>query len=180
MRPTGRCRGAREADGPSSKAVPSATIRPRDTPTRNAPFSLSLRVRPSRSRGVPCESLDARDNLPAPRQVAFGQPQDPSRHEARREVEDCTRGEPGQFSRHPLVCLPRQRGAPKTRIPAGPAFTSQNENASLHQRASVGTTICSSAASRSRWRVRGLELPSTHCLKSAETRRSPSPARSET
>src|SRR4029453_10269339 len=136
MRPTGPSRGAREADGPSSEAVPSATIRPRDTPTRNAPFSLSLRVRPSRSRGVPCESLDARDNLPkeAPRQVAFGQLQDPSRHETRREVEDCTRGEPGQLSRHPLGgALRASEELPRPAFPAGLAgfcldlFTSPNE-----------------------------------------------------
>ena len=40
--------------------------------------SLSLWVRPSRSRGVPCESFDASENLPkeGPRQVAFGQLQD--------------------------------------------------------------------------------------------------------
>jgi hypothetical protein len=41
-------------------------------------FFLSLRVQPSRSRGVPGESLDAPENLPkeGPRQVAFGHLQD--------------------------------------------------------------------------------------------------------
>src|SRR2546428_12224635 len=78
MRHMGRSRGAREADGPSSEGLPSATLRPRDTPAKSAPLFPSLRARPSRSRGVPCESLDAPDNLPkkSRRQVALRQLQD--------------------------------------------------------------------------------------------------------
>src|SRR5713101_6122578 len=78
MRHMGRSRGAREADGPSSEGLPSATLRPRDTPAKCAPLFPSLRARPSRSRGVPCEALDAPDNLSkkSRRQVALRQLQD--------------------------------------------------------------------------------------------------------
>src|SRR2546425_5844041 len=69
-------RGARETDGPSSEDSRRPSCREK-LPPRCA-VSLSLRVRPSRSRGVPCESLDAPENLPkeGPRQVAVSQLQD--------------------------------------------------------------------------------------------------------
>jgi hypothetical protein len=68
-------RGAREADGPSSEGLLSATIRPRDTPAKSARFLSPLRVRPSRSRRMPPEPRDATEDLPKERrcQVALGQ-----------------------------------------------------------------------------------------------------------
>src|SRR5712664_1156991 len=78
MRHTGRSRGAREADGPSSEGLPSATIRPRDTPAKSAPLSPPSVPGLLDHSGTPCESLDASENLSkkSRRQVALRQLQD--------------------------------------------------------------------------------------------------------
>src|SRR6266850_5764141 len=77
MRHTGRSRGILEADGPSSEGLPSHLSGPEMLPARALRFPL-LRARPSRSHGVPCEALDAPENLPAEAlcQVALGKLED--------------------------------------------------------------------------------------------------------
>src|SRR5438094_4715572 len=89
---------------------------------------LPLRARPSRSRGVPCESLDAPDNLPkkSRRQVALRQLQD----EVPGVTNEATTGleqpllearQPGGGSRiAPLgVPAPRRGRAARRRRPRG-------------------------------------------------------------
>src|SRR5713101_6528250 len=67
-------RGAREADGPIFRRFALGDHPVKRYSRQERSVSLSLRVRPSRSRGVPCEPLDAAENLPkeGSRQVAFG------------------------------------------------------------------------------------------------------------
>src|SRR5262249_26975281 len=67
-------RGAREADGASSDGV-ALDDPPAQRYSAQEHSSLFPRCWPSRSRGVPCEPLDAPENLPkeVPRQVAIGQ-----------------------------------------------------------------------------------------------------------
>ncbi len=56
-------RGAREADGPIFRRFALGDHPAERYSRQERSVALSLRVRPSRSRGVPCESLDAPENL---------------------------------------------------------------------------------------------------------------------